>query len=272
MRVSTDRAEIHYTTRGTGTPCIVLSAIGTAPYEEQLAPALANHFTLVFVDLRGGGTSTGDARELTLEQLGRDLEAVRHHLNIDRVAVLGHSILGALAIEYGRRCSSAVSHVIAVGTPPTGNMDDLVRAAAAFFERDASADRKRVLADNLAQLPANASFSQRFLAQAPARFFDARVDMTPLYASAISRPDLLGHLTTSLLATWNAATAIASLHAPLLLAHGRYDYTVPHVMWDDMKDRFPNVSWRLFERSGHQPFLEEPAEFASVVTAWFAGL
>src|SRR5262249_23521532 len=123
MRITSDDAEIHYTTCGTGAPCIVLSAIGTRPYEQQLAPALGDRLMLVFVDLRGGGYSTGDARDLTLEQLARDLEAVRLELRVDRVAVLGHSILGPLAIEYGRRCSSAVSHVIAVGAPPVGNME-----------------------------------------------------------------------------------------------------------------------------------------------------
>src|SRR5262245_57887815 len=208
MKVSSGHANIHYVTLGTGAPCVVLSAIGTGPYEQQLAPALADRLTLVCVDLRGGGESTGDARELTFEQLVEDLEAVRQDLQVERVAVLGHSILGALAIEYGRRCPFAVSHVIAVGAPPVGNMEAVARAAQAFFEQDASPDRKRVLADNIAQLPKDASFSQRFLAQAPTRFFDPRVNMAPLFANATSRPGLLEHLTTSLLGSWEAATAV----------------------------------------------------------------
>lgn len=57
-----------------------------------------------------------------------------------RVAVLGHSILGVLAIEYGRRFPGSVSHVIVVGTPPSGDMALLAAKSAAFFEEDASED------------------------------------------------------------------------------------------------------------------------------------
>jgi pimeloyl-ACP methyl ester carboxylesterase len=60
---------------------------------------------------------------LTFYVLTVDLEAIRHTLGIECVSILGHSILGTLAIEYARRCPENVSHVIAVGTPPKGDMD-----------------------------------------------------------------------------------------------------------------------------------------------------
>jgi CheY-like chemotaxis protein len=72
---------------------------------------------------------------------------------VERVAVLGHSILGMLAIEYGRRRPASVSHVIAVGTPPRGDMVRLVAEGRAFFEANASEERKRLLRENLAALP-----------------------------------------------------------------------------------------------------------------------
>ena len=81
--------------------------------------ALDDHLQLVFVDLRGGGKSTGNAEDLTFDLLADDLDAVRRALGVERVAVFGHSILGVLAIEYARRRPAHVSHVIAVGTPPS---------------------------------------------------------------------------------------------------------------------------------------------------------
>ena len=57
---------------------------------------------------------------------------------------------------------------------------------------------------------------------------------------------------------------------PILLAHGRYDYAVPYTMWTGVVDRVPNATLHLFERSGHQTFYEEPAQFAAVARAWMA--
>lgn len=54
----------------------------------------------------------------------------------------------------------------------------------------------------------------------------------------------------------------------LFLAHGRYDYTVPYVMWDNIATTLPDTTLQIFEHSGHQPFFEEPDRFASAVTDW----
>jgi proline iminopeptidase len=111
MRVPVKGAELHCSARGEGPACLVPSAIGTKPYERLVAPPVSDRLRLVFVDLRGGGESTGEPTDLTFDVLADDLDAVRARLGIERIAVLGHSILGMVAIEYGRRRPDRVSHV-----------------------------------------------------------------------------------------------------------------------------------------------------------------
>jgi len=270
MTVSVKGAELFYSKRGKGPVCLVPTAMGTEPYERQMPPQLSADRQLVFVDLRGGGRSTGDPSVLSFDQVAEDLEAVRVDLGADSVSVLGHSILGALAIEYGRRCPQTVSHVVAVGTPPRGDMEWLLSAAMEFFERDASEERKAAWRDNLAELPPGTPFERSFPAQAPLRFFDYRTDMTALYEGAVMRPELLGHLFGSLTKDWDVTVDPGSLEVPILLAHGRYDYTVPHSPWEEIEPLLPTATRRLFSRSGHQPFYEEPDEFARVMTEWMA--
>ena len=57
---------------------------------------------------------------------------------------------------------------------------------------------------------------------------------------------------------------------PILLAHGRYDYISPYTMWDGIVGALPDATMRLFERSGHQTFFEEPQRFVEVVRDWMA--
>ena len=268
MVVSVRGAELYYSSRGTGPTFLVPSAMGTKLYERQMPSQLSEGRRLVFVDLRGGGQSTGEPGELTFDQLADDLEAVRVDLGLDTIAVIGHSIIGVLAIEYARRCPETVSHVVTVGTPPKGDMAWLSAAATEFFERDASDVRKAILKDNLASLPAGVSMNQGFMAQAPLRFYDPRTDMAPLYQDAVVKPALLGHLMGPLTSGWDGARDPGSLRVPILLAHGRYDYTVPYTLWDGIEAVLPTATRRLFSHSGHQPFLEEPDGFAMALADW----
>jgi len=268
MRVPVKDAELYCSSRGDGPPCLVLSGIGTRPYERQTAVALGDRFRLVYVDLRGSGESAGDPGDLSFDVLAEDLEAIRSALGLERVAVLAHSILGVLAIEYGRRCPQNVSHVITAGTPPVGDMARVAAQATAFFERDASEDRKRVLRQSRASLPPEPSLRQMLLAQTPLRFFDPRFDAAPLLEGAVHRPALLKHVMETLTPAWDVSRDAATLRVPLFVALGRHDYVVPHVLWEGVAPRLPGATVRIFERSGHQPFFEEPEAFAAAVADW----
>src|SRR3954468_21943115 len=98
MIVAAAGAEFNCAWRGQGPVCLVLSSIGTKPYELQMPGALDERLTMAFVDVRGSGLSTGDPGSLGFDVLADDLEAIRRALGAARVIVLGHSIVGMLAI------------------------------------------------------------------------------------------------------------------------------------------------------------------------------
>ena len=270
MRVG--EAEIQYSTEGRGPACLVLTAIGTEPYRRMMRPPIPEHLRLVYVELRGSGRSTGDPFELTFDSLAEDMEAVRADAGVDRVAVLGHSMLGALALEYARRRPESVSHVILAGTPPTGDMASVAAASGAYFEEHASPARKERLKDNLARLPEGASMGETMHAQSPMRFFDVGFDAAPLFAGADTRVELLKHILGTLTPGWSIEAEPDSLPTPILVAHGLHDYTVPHVLWDGVLDALPSTTMRVFDESGHQPFFEEPRAFADAVSRWMSSV
>jgi proline iminopeptidase len=233
-------------------------------------PPLTDYFQFIYVDLRGGGKSTGEPGDLTFDVLASDFEAVRKHAGAERVVVLGYSISGVLALEYGRRCADSVSHVITAGTPPSGDVPKLVQAGAAFFEADASEERKALLRENYAKLPPGTPPTQAVFAQSPMRFFDPRFDAMPLFTDAEFKPKLFEHVLGPLTANWDVTTDTASLRVPILVAHGRYDYVSPYTMWNGIIDALPDATQHVFDRSGHQTFFEEPERFVEVVRGWMA--
>jgi proline iminopeptidase len=108
------------------------------------------------------------------------------------------------------------------------------------------------------------------LAQTPTRFYDARFDAAPLFAEAIARPHLLMHVLGTLSPTWDVTVDASSLTVPIFIAHGRYDYVVPYALWEGIPATLPDATLQIFERSGHQPFFEEPERFAEAMGDWIA--
>jgi proline iminopeptidase len=147
-------------------------------------------------------------------------------------------------------------------------MSRMLASATAFFEADASEERRRLLRENMARLPEGASPGQALRAQAPMRFFDAAFDIGPMLERAISKPAFFQHALGPMTAGWDAAAAAPGAPVPIFLGHGRYDYVVPHVLWQGVAEKLPGAVFRLFERSGHQPFFEEPDLFLRSVTEW----
>jgi proline iminopeptidase len=268
LTVPSEGAELAVSVRGAGPLCLVMSSIGSAPYQRQLPAALDSHLTLAFVDLRGTGRSTGAITDLTFDRAAQDLDAVRAALGAERAVVFGHSVLGAVAIEAGRRLPRTLTQVVAVGAPADGDMVALQGRQRAFFEADASPERKQLLQQNLAALTPASRPEQFLFAQTPMRFFDPRFDAAPLFEGAVTNPPVLAHLMGALVGPWKMAGAAPPLSVPLLLAHGRHDYIVPWVEWQPLLAQLPTATFQLFERSGHQPFCEEPDRFTSVLTGW----
>lgn len=268
--VATQGAELFTTTQGRGPACLWLTAIGAGPYEVQAPRPLLDHLQITFVELRGSGRSTGTATDLTFDLLAEDLEAVRRSLGAQKVLVLGHSIIGMLAVEYARRCPASVSGAITAGTPPHGDMVKLMEQAKAFFCEDASEERRKIQQEALARLPPNAPPGAVLMAQSPSRFYDPTTNAAPLYATASPRPELTQHLLAKLSPAWGV-TRGPGLRVPLLLTHGRADYVVPHTLWAPVLPKVPTATFRLFEKSGHQPFFEEPEAFTRAVLDWLPG-
>jgi proline iminopeptidase len=63
---------------------------------------------------------------------------------------------------------------------------------------------------------------------------------------------------------------LKSISCPIFLALGRYDYFNPPHLWEKYREFASNLTVRVFEKSGHTPQLEEPANFDAELLKWLA--
>jgi len=95
--------ELYYVEAGSGLPCLVMHG-GLGVDHTYLHPwldPLGDVLRLIYYDHRGNGRSGRPALEtLTFDQFCADADTLRSALGLDRVAVMGSSYGGFIALEY----------------------------------------------------------------------------------------------------------------------------------------------------------------------------
>lgn len=140
---TSDGARIAYATLGSGPPLVYLppflshlELLWETPAFRAFYEALAADFTLVRYDRYGCGLSDRDRADFSLDVDVRVLAELVDHLRLRRVALLGASAGGPVAVRYAAATPRRVSHVLLFGTnwqrspvpPVRGLVNELIQA------------------------------------------------------------------------------------------------------------------------------------------------
>jgi pimeloyl-ACP methyl ester carboxylesterase len=266
---------LRYQIEGVGTPTIV---IGSARKEPRLfSQHLREHLRLVFLDHRGFAVAPSpiDPTSFALETLVDDIERARQALGLERVAVIGHSGHAYMALEYGKKYTAHVSHVVMIGIAPDLSAASQ-QAAERYWQESVSPDRKAVFQANLqrlpddalARLPATERARQTRLRNAPKIWFDPHFDETPRW-EGVEGNEVIRRVWDEVFPAIDITRGLETFHVPVFLALGRYDFLVaPPSSWDPIRPHFRDLTVRVFERSGHTPCYEEPDLFDADLLSW----
>jgi proline iminopeptidase len=276
--VTADGIDLHYTVEGTGIPCIV---IGSSVYHSRtLSANLRQSFQFAFVDSRFFALSDADpvdVSSVTMDVIVDEIDQVRQALGLDKTAILGHSMFALVALEYAKKYPDRVSHVIMVAMSPHFN-EQTFQAGADYWETQASEERKALWGRNtegldarLATATPSEAFTARYLADAPRRWFEADYDGSWLWEGVEFHGELLNHFLFSRLSEYEVRPGLDRVTMPVFLAVGKYDFGIPHYLWEEYQEDFADLSFNVFETSGHHPMLEEQELFDEKLIAWVTG-
>lgn len=269
-----DGWHLHWVREGGGVPLIVIRSV--LWYRRYFPQALRDHFDIVFCDSRQWApTPNGfDISTITNETVADDVEAIREAVGFERPLVMGQSQHGAMALEYARRYPSQVRGAVAVASGPPQTSTTSPEAVAAFIKRDLDPARRTVHEQNLAtrRVPAAVEtvedFVDLYVANGALGWYDPTYDARWLWDGVepnipvmqqIVGPDVLGAYDLP-------------LEVPVFVALGRYDYGLPYEFWDEARAKHPQLHYRLYERSAHNPPHEQPEEFTDDLVAWASQL
>lgn len=281
FKAALNNIEISYTVAGAG-PVIFVQGVGWGPdsrlYQNTLR-FLQSNYTLVYIDPRGTGNVApiAEVALLTSDLMADDIEALRQHLGLNRLILLGHAHGGFIAMKYALKYPARLAHLILVDCMLFDNVEDGVRlvnenlqrhprrkdpaweAAVAKFKDEYDARTSEALRENLL---ATAILYFYYYGSQDRAAFEKAVNEARLSINNFDqfvRSDLLHY---------NFDGREAHITAPTLLLYGLHDPYFIRTSARRLHFTMRNSKLELFEFSGHYPWIEEPQHFAQAVRAF----
>jgi proline iminopeptidase len=272
---SYDGAELHYDLLGEGRsrePIVVLAG-GVARHPEYLGDlaGLDSVRTLLVLHQRGIGRSQ-DAPLASWSGLTHDVEALRKHLDLGDIDLLGHSGGSRVALAYAAGRPHRV-HRLCLVTPPAVWLVDAEDDRATLIESrrgedwfDAYEKARPTLetATTVAEFEAVAAFA------APLGWanWDERA-RTHAALGAVFGPAADGFFLDP--PDRALAGQLAAVIAPVLVVAGSADAVTGLAPVLALADLFPAGRSIVIDAAGHYPWVEQPLDFRRAVDAFFTG-
>lgn len=249
----------------------------THNYFEVLDPlAETTGRQIISYDQIGCGESylNGHAELWTLQTWMDELSALRRHLHLDRVHLLGQSWGGMLIIAYLVDCQpEGVESAILSSTLPSSSLWSREQQRLISFmpdeEQKAIADAVRTGDfDNPDYVKANDHYT--------ALHADEITDASPECFRRKKRFGMESYITawgpneytpTGTLKDFEYTGRLHEIRQPTLIISGTNDECTPLVA-KTMFDRIPNARWELLDGARHMTFIDQPERYRQLLAEW----
>jgi len=109
---------IHFVEGGKGAPLVLLPGWPQTWWEyHKMMPALAKHFHVIVVELRGMGGSSQPATGYDKKTMARDIYSLVRHLGYERVNIAGHDVGSMVAFAYAANYPQSTRKVAIMDVP-----------------------------------------------------------------------------------------------------------------------------------------------------------
>ncbi|WP_246277232.1 proline iminopeptidase-family hydrolase [Neobacillus endophyticus] len=254
-------------------PVIILhGGPGSSCFSLQGLKELCVDRPVIFYDQLGCGRSERptDKSLWKLDRFVEELGQVRHSLNLNTVHILGHSWGTTLAAAYCLTKPLGVKSVI-FSSPCL---------SAPLWEQDQKRNLKKLSKETqelIRRCEENGTTDSQEFKAAIEEFnkeFVCRIQMDPevkKQSSQYRNPEVYNVMwgpseftVLGNLKTFDCTSNLKELTCPTLFTCGRYDEATPETT-NYYSSLVTHSKFHVFEQSAHMPYLEEPAEYLSVI-------
>lgn len=274
---------------GEGEPLFFIAGgPGNNHYGLRRFDSLSTTNTLVYYDAFGRGKSDTAkvVTEYSLERDIEDLEGLRKVMGFDKINILGHSYGGVVAQGYAIKYPQNVSHLIIANSFHSylmwqENCDnsnhEIKENYPEIWEELMKIRKQGAVSSDMVHQEIYGRVPYGFLyAYNPENFSQRDGNPKPggrkpypnplnakLYYQMVGRDG--DFLVTNDIGTFDYRKQLKNLKMPILIYGGRYDRVAVPRMMVEYKLYCPQSEFVMFEKSGHNPQVEEPSKLFEVI-------
>jgi len=282
-RVTLNGVDLFYRTVGEG-PVLLMIPPGwgvASDYLQRSFLSLAENYRLVFMDTRGSGRSgrPADSSRMGTMDMAEDIEAMRVHLGLEKISLLGHSNSGAITLAYAERYPDRVVKLVMVSSQVLGlsgmeatqkiiqsrerdpRFEDAVRAVVPFFQGQLNAGESDETLERFIGkiLPLYLHSPEKTLARV------AEMLMGPIASYAFRN-----QFAADRAAKVDQTEFLGDVMAQTLIVVGREDFICPVPISERLTQGIRGSRLVILEESGHFGWLEEPETFFAELLPFLA--
>lgn len=250
----TGDARLHYRVDGPedGAPLVFANSLGTDfRLWDKVLPLLPEGLRIIRYDKRGHGLSSAPAAPYSMGALITDVERLLDHLKVQGALFVGLSIGGMIAQGL------AVKRLDLIRAMVLSNTGAKIGTPELWADRIAAVETDGI--ESLADAVMERWFSKEFCA-------------TPemeLWRNMLVQQSVAGYAGCSAaISGTDFMTPTSGLRLPALGIAGSEDGSTPPDLVRETVDLIPGSSFHLIRRAGHLPCVEQPEEFARVLTGF----
>ncbi len=249
-----DDVRLHYRIDGDpeGAPVVFANSLGTdLRLWDAVLPRLPKGLKFIRYDKRGHGLSSLPRAPYSMGSLVRDAEALLDHLDVRDCVFVGLSIGGMIAQGL------AVKRLDLVRAVVLSNTGAKIGTTEMWDERIAAVQEKGIepMADGIME-----------------RWFSKGFRATPeleLWRNMLTRQPAEGYAGCSAaISGTDFYTPTSGLRLPALGIAGSEDGSTPPDLVRETVELIPGSRFHLIRKAGHLPCVEQPEEYAEVLTAF----
>lgn len=252
----------------------VLIAVHGGPGVDHttLRPALSRltlEAWVVYVDQRGSGRSArGPRHTYTLENNVEDLEALRKYLGFDRIALLGYSYGGMVALSYAIRYPQVLSNLIVVASAASFHF--IERAKAILRTRGTSFQIQ--LAEQLWEgtFQSDAEYTRFLDALRPLYSLSAVEDVYNERPARIVSHEPANEAFGGFLRWFDLRGQLTKITARTLVIGAEYDWICHPEFSTEIASEISGAELHIFKDSGHKIMEDQPEAFVRLVSQFLS--
>jgi len=254
----TGDVRLHYRVDGPddGAPVVFANSLGTdMRLWDPILPMLPKGLRIIRFDKRGHGLSSCPAGNYSMGSLVTDTERLLDHLGVKECVFVGLSIGGMIAQGL------AVKRLDLIRAVVLSNTAAKIGNAEMWAERigDVRKGGIEALADAVME-----------------RWFATQFRATPeleLWRNMLARQDDNGYIgCAAAISGTDFYTPTSGLRLPALGIAGSEDGSTPPDLVRETMDLIPGSKFHLIRKAGHLPCVEQPEEYAQVLTDFLKGV